>query len=218
MDRFEWLSAPPQEPWQGVAFANEVVDALPVDRFRVRAEGCEAIGVSASAEGFALATRPPGAALADAVKRLQLRLPSPMPEGFVSELRPGQREWLAASSSSLERGAFLIVDYGLPRAQYYHPSRDGGTLCAFRQHRRVEDVLAHPGSGPDGLVDFSALADDGNACGLELGVSPPKRITCCRRASSASSRPRRAAGNAREGPCVSAATLLLPGEMGSASR
>src|SRR5688572_31050924 len=36
-DRFEWLAAAPAGPWQGVALANEVVDALPVDRFRVTA-------------------------------------------------------------------------------------------------------------------------------------------------------------------------------------
>src|SRR5688500_10076867 len=36
-DRFEWLEAAPARQWQGVAIANEVVDALPVDRFRVTA-------------------------------------------------------------------------------------------------------------------------------------------------------------------------------------
>ena len=188
VDRFEWMSAPPQEPWRGVAFANEVVDALPVDRFRVRAEGCDAIGVIAATQGFALAPRPAGAALADAVERLQRRLPSPMPEGFVSELRPGQRAWLAAASASLTRGAFLLVDYGLPRAQYYHPSRDGGTLCAFRQHRRVEDVLAHPGiQDLTAWVDFSALAEDANACGPK-SPSSASTLRCPAAAGCATSR------------------------------
>ncbi len=49
---FEWLDAPPREPWSGVAIANEVVDALPVDRFRVTAQGCEAIGVVADGDAF----------------------------------------------------------------------------------------------------------------------------------------------------------------------
>ena len=217
VDRFEWLAVPPREPWQGVAFANEVVDALPVDRFRVRAQGCEAIGVIAATEGFAPAPRPAGAALADAVERLQRKLPSPMPEGFVSEIRLGQRAWLAAASATLTRGAFLLVDYGLPRAQLYHPSRDGGTLCAFRRHRRIEDVLAHPGiQDLTAWVDFSALAEDANHAGLELGGFATQAHYLL-----SAGIERELAGlvetvGEREGRALrqSATTLLLPGEMG----
>jgi len=217
LDRFEWLSAPPREAWRGVAFANEVVDALPVERFRVRAGGCEALGVIAASGGFDLAPRPAGRALADEVERLQHKLPSPMPEGFVSELRLGQREWLAAASASLTRGAILLVDYGLPRAQYYHPSRDGGTLCAFRQHRRVGDVLANPGiQDLTAWVDYSALADDAKACGFELGgfatqahylLSSGIERELAGLVEPAGERERRALRQ-------TAATLLLPGEMG----
>jgi SAM-dependent MidA family methyltransferase len=217
LDRFEWLAAPPREPWQGVAFANEVVDALPVDRFRVRAGGCEAIGVIAAAEGFAPAALPAGSALTVAVEQLQRLLPSPMPEGFVSELRLGQREWLAAASASLTRGALLLVDYGLPRAQYYHPSRDGGTLCAFRQHRRVEDVLAHPGiQDLTAWVDFSALADDANAVGLELGGFATQAHYLLSAGIERELAGLVEAAGEREGRALrqSAATLLLPGEMG----
>src|SRR5690554_2833917 len=32
-DLVEWLDAPPQQEWNGVLFANEVVDALPTPRF-----------------------------------------------------------------------------------------------------------------------------------------------------------------------------------------
>jgi SAM-dependent MidA family methyltransferase len=72
--------------------------------------------------------------------------------------------------AGLARGAMLLVDYGLPRAQYYHPSRDGGTLCGFRRHRRVADALATPGvQDLTAWVDFSALADAAAACGLALG-------------------------------------------------
>jgi SAM-dependent MidA family methyltransferase len=169
-ERFEWLDAPPRDPWQGVAFANEVVDALPVDRFRVGGRGVEAIGVAATADGFEWRARASDEALAAAVGSLQRELPAPMPAGYVSELRPGQGAWLASATGAMRRGALLVVDYGLPRAQYYHASRDGGTLCAFRRHRRVEDVLAHPGiQDLTAWVDFSALADEAAKAGLALG-------------------------------------------------
>lgn len=217
LGRFEWLDAPPREPWQGVAFANEVVDALPVDRFRVSANGIEALGVIVRDEGFAWAARPADAPLSDAVESIQRLLPSRLPAGYVSEIRPGQRAWLRGATASLARGAILLVDYGLPRAQYYHPSRDGGTLCAFRRHRRVEDVLSDAGiQDLTAWVDFSALADDAAACGLELGGFATQahyliatglereldRLT-------AGVEEREAAAHRQF-----AATMLLPGEMG----
>jgi SAM-dependent MidA family methyltransferase len=169
-DRFAWQEAAPQEEWQGVAIANEVIDALPVDRFRVTAGGCEALGVAVTGHGFGFEARPAHAALAAAVDALQGALSSPMAPGFVSEWRPGQGAWLGEALRTLGRGAFLAFDYGLPRDQYYHASRDGGTLCGFRRHRRVDDPLADPGlQDLTAWVDFSALADDAEAAGFSLG-------------------------------------------------
>jgi SAM-dependent MidA family methyltransferase len=216
-DRFEWLEAAPARQWQGVAIANEVVDALPVDRFRVTAGGCEAIGVIEAGDAFAFAPGAADAALAAAVALLQGALPVPMPAGYVSELRPGQRGWLAGAAQGLSRGAILVVDYGLPRAQYYHPSRDGGTLCGFRRHRRVADALADPGlQDLTAWVDYSALAEDGLACGLVMGgfatqahylLDTGIERELARLAGSAGDAARRALKQ-------DAATLLLPGEMG----
>jgi SAM-dependent MidA family methyltransferase len=169
-DRFAWQVAAPREEWQGVAIANEVIDALPVDRFRVTTGGCEALGVAMADGGFRFEARPAGAALAAAVDALQRALSSPMLPGFVSEWRPGQRAWLEEALRTLTRGAFLAFDYGLPRDQYYHASRDGGTLCGFRQHRRVADPLADPGlQDLSAWVDYSALADDAEQAGFSLG-------------------------------------------------
>jgi SAM-dependent MidA family methyltransferase len=216
-DRVEWLDAPPHDEWRGVALANEVVDALPVERFRVRAGSCEALGVSAGGNGFRWQARPAGATLAEAVKRIQQRLPVPMAEGYVSEWRPGLPAWVEDASASLAKGAMLIIDYGLPRPQYYHASRDGGTLCGFRRHRRVEDALACPGiQDLTAWVDFSALADAANACGMETGgfatqahflISVGIERELAALVAGAEERDRLALNH-------NAATLLLPGEMG----
>ncbi len=215
--RYEWLEAAPEAGWRGVAIANEVVDALPVDRFRVTAAGCEALGVVADGEGFAWAARPADPALAAAVLSLQRALPAPMPAGYVSELRPGQRGWLAGSVRALDRGAILVVDYGLPRAQYYHPSRDGGTLCGFRRHRRVADALADPGlQDLTAWVDFSALAEDGAASGLETGgFATQAHYLLAAGIERELERISEGLGDAAcRGLGQDAATLLLPGEMG----
>jgi SAM-dependent MidA family methyltransferase len=216
-DRFEWLAAPPREAWLGVAIANEVVDALPVDRFRVTAAGCEALGVVAAGSGFAWQPAAAGAGLAAAVESLQRLLPEPMPVGFVTELRTGQSAWFADAARSLERGAILVVDYGLPRAQYYHRSRDGGTLCGFRRHRRVADVLSNPGlQDLTAWVDFSALADDAVARGLAVaGFATQAHYLLSTRIERELARlTATGAESARLALRQGAATLLLPGEMG----
>ncbi len=163
--RVEWLDGPPAAAWQGVALANEVVDAMPVERFRVAAAGCQAIGVIASAEEFGWQPRPADAVLARAVAGLGLALPV----GYESEWRPMLPAWISAATETLRRGTLLLIDYGLPRSQYYHPSRDGGTLCAFYRHRRVDDVFARPGlQDLTAWVDFTAVAEAAAAAGLEV--------------------------------------------------
>ena len=217
MERFEWLDAPPRERWQGIAVANEVVDALPVERFRVTPEGVEMLGIVAATEGFAWEARPAEAALAAGVEAVRRALPHDMASGFVSELRARDAAWLADTAATLERGAILLVDYGLPRAQYYHPSRAGGSLCAFRRHRRVEDVLADPGiQDLTAWVDFTGLAEAGAAAGLTVGGFTTQAhyliATGVERelARLSAGRPERAQLALRQ----SAATLMLPGEMG----
>jgi SAM-dependent MidA family methyltransferase len=59
----------------------------------------------------------------------------------------------------LERGVAVLIDYGLPRREYYaHERRRGTLLCHFRQ-RYHEDPFLHPGLHDIGAwVDFTAVA------------------------------------------------------------
>ena len=215
--RVEWLSGPPAESWQGVAIANEVLDAMPVDRFMTGAAGCLAIGVVQSDEGFAWQSRPADAVLSAAVARLAAGLPEPFAQGYVSEWRPMLPAWIAAATATLARGALLIVDYGLPRTQYYHASRDGGTLCGFYRHHRVADVFARPGlQDLTAWVDFSEVAEAAGACGLELaGFTTQAHFLVALGIDRELAAALEGVGT-REQLVLSrgASTLLLPGEMG----
>ena len=212
-ERVEWLDGPPAVAWQGVALANEVLDAMPVDRFRLRGEDCEAIGVVVADEGFGWQSRPADAQLANAVAGLKLELP----DGYLSEWRPMLPAWIDAAASTMRHGTLLLIDYGLPRSQYYHASRNGGSLCAFFRHRRVEDVFARAGlQDLTAWVDFTAVAEAAMACGLEVaGFATQAHFL----ASLGIDRELAAAlenASTREALALSrgAATLLLPGEMG----
>ncbi len=164
-----WLDALPHERLRGVVLANEVLDALPVDRFRIADGGILELGVGWAQERLVWAERPAGAALTRAVAALQDELPAPLPPRYTSELRLDLAPWIGAFAGSLAQGALLFIDYGYPRAEYYLPERSAGTLQCHYRHRAhpdpliltgLQDITAH--------VDFTAVAEAGVAAGLAL--------------------------------------------------
>ncbi len=122
---------------------------------------------------FLLAERPAPAELAEAVAR---RMP-PLPE-YQSEINLQAEAWVRQMGSWLEKGAALLIDYGFPQHEYYHPQRASGTLmCHFRHHAHpqpliypgLQDITAH--------VDFTAMADAALEGGLDvLGYTSQARF------------------------------------------
>jgi SAM-dependent MidA family methyltransferase len=169
-DLVEWLDAPPQESWEGVLFANEVIDALPTPRFTLRdGEVFEEYVALDAAGRFVRADRPADALLAAAVRHVERQRESEFPDGYRSELLPQLPYWVQAVLGGMKRGAMLFVDYGYPRNEYYAPQRTDGTLRAFRRHRLVDDVYALPGlQDITASVDFTALAEAGTGAGFDL--------------------------------------------------
>ena len=161
-----WLDALPEPGFRGVVLANEVVDALPVERFEVTAEG-----VAAHCVGFAhgrpiRCSRPAEPSLVEAVESVQRDLGYRLPAGYVSEIGPARCAWTATIAERLESGLLLLMDYGFPRREFYHPDRRDGTLrCHFR-HRRHDDPLVLCGlQDITAHVDFTAIA---RASGLDV--------------------------------------------------
>jgi SAM-dependent MidA family methyltransferase len=69
----------------------------------------------------------------------------------------------------LERGAVLVIDYGFPAREYFHPQRSMGTLACHYRHRMHGDPFYLPGlQDVTAHVDFSALARAAEDAGLEV--------------------------------------------------
>ena len=169
-DLVEWLDEPPQQEWNGVLFANEVVDALPTPRFTLRDGDVLEEHVALDGEGrFIRQDRPADALLAAAVRHVERQLEAPFADGYRSELLPQLPYWLQAVIGRMQAGALLFVDYGHPRREYYQPQRDDGTLRAFRAQHVVADLYAHPGlQDLTASVDFTALAEACEGAGFEF--------------------------------------------------
>ena len=167
----QWLDSLPEDPFEGIVFANEVADALPVERFRLSPEGVESMHVDADVDrgGLRWVTRPARSALRDHIQAVERRLGRPLgAAGYESEWCPSLRGWLEAIASCLRRGLVLVFDYGYGEAEYYHPDRDRGTLRCHYRHRRHDDPLILPTlQDITASVDFSALARAGDVSGLD---------------------------------------------------
>jgi SAM-dependent MidA family methyltransferase len=168
LERVQWLERPPEEPFDGVILANEVLDALPVARFRWHADAVEELGVAVSDGRFVPGWRPAGAAMADDCRRLS-RAGGDWDDGYVSEYCPRLVAWTQAVTRALRNGAALWFDYGLPRAQYYLPERHDGTLLCHFRHRAHNDPLQWVGlQDITAWVDFTRLAEASRECGFQL--------------------------------------------------
>ena len=169
-ERVEWLDGPMPDDWDGVLFANEVIDALPTPRFAIQGgQVFEEYVALDGGHGFARTDRPADALLASAVRHVERQLEAPFADGYRSELLPHLPYWLQAVSGGLRAGAMLFVDYGHPRREYYDPRRRDGTLRAFFRHRVVEDVFARVGlQDITASVEFTALAEAGTGAGFDF--------------------------------------------------
>jgi len=166
----EWLDGPLQDAWNGVLFANEVIDALPTVRFSLRdGEVFEEHVALTGDGGFTRTDRPADPLLAAAVRHVERELGTALPDGYRSEVLPQLPYWLQAVAGGMRDGALLFVDYGHPRREFYAPERSDGTLRAFHRHKVSGDVFAHPGlQDITASVDFTALAEAGTGAGFDF--------------------------------------------------
>ena len=169
LERVDWLQALPAAGFRGIILANEVLDAMPVQRFRITEQGPLPLCVSWAADGFRWHLGEQDRQLGDSVNRLQHALGFSLPIGYESEFNPHLNPWLAAWAEVLTAGMLLLVDYGYPRREYYHPQRDSGTLICHYRHRAHADPLILVGlQDITANVDFSAVAAAAIATGLEV--------------------------------------------------
>jgi SAM-dependent MidA family methyltransferase len=165
LDRVEWLDVLPAG-LDATVIANEVLDAIPTHVVRTSNGNIQELGVALSDDGitFQRSFRPASAELLRAAQALGL--PQNNYETEVNLAAPALVRTLARL---LGRGALLLIDYGFPAGEYYHPQRSSGTLMCHYRHRGhgdpfaligLQDITAH--------VDFTAIAAAGVAMGLRV--------------------------------------------------
>lgn len=167
IERVHWLDAWPTN-FRGIVLANEVLDALPVHRFRIRKDQVNAIGVTWQLGGLDWSEVRADLALEQAVREIEREL-EPFPDGYSSEINLRLRDWIAGLANAVEQGVVLFIDYGLPRSQYYRAERGEGTLLCHYRHRFHDNPLINVGVQDIGAwVDFTAVAEAAVAADLSV--------------------------------------------------
>lgn len=160
--RVHWLDGLPAS-FSGMLLANEVLDAMPVTRFKITQNGVTELYVAREGEGLAWQERPASASLRERVEPLGLA------PGYISEINLRAEAWVRSVADSLKQGAMLLIDYGFPRAEFYHSQRAQGTLMCHYRHQAHDDPLRLTGlQDITAHVDFSAIAEAGVDAGLTL--------------------------------------------------
>jgi len=162
LERVVWLNQLPNL-YEGLVIGNEVLDAMPVHIVRQDATGLMQAGVTLAEDALAWAWKPAETELTAAAAALNL------PPGYRTEIGLVACAFMRSLAQALARGVILLVDYGFPAHEYYHPERSQGTLMCHYRHRAHDDPFYLPGlQDITTHIDFSAIARAGVGAGLEL--------------------------------------------------
>ena len=168
-DRIVWLDRMP-DAHRGVVVANEVLDALPVERFLRRSNGIFQLRVADETGEFVFVDEPAPQIVVNAVEAIERDIGGQLPDNYVSEVSLAAPAWLGDVAQMLDCGLVMLFDYGVSRREYYAADRGEGWLrCHFR-HRVHSDPLVLPGiQDLTAWVDFTAVAAAAADNGLDVG-------------------------------------------------
>ncbi len=162
----EWLCAAdiPLRGVKGCFISNELVDAFPVHRFRMRDGEPLEVFVALDNGAFVETLDTPSTTLIAAHIEALGFLP---PDGSCGELNADATDWLAKVSDALAAGFVMTIDYG-DTAAALHSRMPRGSVQTYYRHtegsspyQRIgrQDISAH--------VDFSLLQRAGVDVGLQ---------------------------------------------------
>ena len=168
--RIEWLSHLPNPGWKGVVVANEILDAMPVERFYLTPDTAWRMGVGLNKDHqFEWIEMPiTEAKLQHIVNRLR-DIIHPTQLGYKAEVNLNIYPWLNSISHFMNRGVVLLIDYGFPKQELYQKERLNGTLRCFYKHRVHDNPFIWPGlQDITTHVDFTEVAEAAFSAGFKV--------------------------------------------------
>lgn len=155
-----------KEAESAVVISNELIDAFPVHRVSFSGGRWEEIFLTMVDDELSEVKAP----LSNPLLETYLsNLEGPFDDGYKTEVNLDGVRWIKNVGENLKKGFLVTIDYGYPRADYYAPLRNDGTLLCYYRHSTSDNPYIRVGEQDITThVDFSSLADAGKEAGLEL--------------------------------------------------
>ncbi len=230
-ERIRWIDDWSALDWDGgIVVANEVLDAMPVERFRWwpgKPDTVERLMVGFDGQRFSWRTARPDAPMREAAEAIARRIGEgivPARMEVMAEYNPELGPWFAEMREALagKESWIYLFDYGSHTADIYRADRDEGTLKCHYRHLAHEDPFVYPGlQDITAWVDFEAVEIAARAAGFAvdgersqaqwlLGTDVPRRVEALLLAQPGMADQARLAQEFRE--------LVMPTEMGERFR
>src|SRR5437016_9878797 len=174
-DKIEWReSIDALEPFIGVHFSNELLDAMPAHL--IVSQSGKGLGaptectwlekfVTLNGDMFVFVDQPIAErTLRDHLQKLPVR-----PPDYQTEVNLAALDWIYNVSRKLDRGYVLTIDYGYPRDEFFAPHRSAGTLQVRAQHRLLQSPFHESGHAEiTAHIKWTSIAERAETCGFEI--------------------------------------------------
>lgn len=170
LSRVQWLDCLPKQAITGIIIANEVMDAMPIERFCFNHQGLQQCRVGLDDEArLTLQWESATPQVEAIVNKKLITYCQQGQQPYRSELSLMLPAWINSLSSVLAQGVALLFDYGYPRSEYYHPQRHSGTIGCYYKHHFHEDTLILQGiQDITAHIDFTLIAESAIAADLDV--------------------------------------------------
>ncbi|MFZ9940943.1 MAG: class I SAM-dependent methyltransferase [Luteolibacter sp.] len=150
----------------GIAFGNEVLDALPFHLVERHESSWLECHVDRDGDSLTWARK----AIKNPALTAELSLLGEhFADGHRTEIRLNFNDFLKPLHAALDDALMIWIDYGFAATDLHHPLRKAGTLRTFSHHRAGDDPLTDPGDKDiTAHVDFTAVAK----AAMKLGGKP----------------------------------------------
>ena len=153
IDKVVWIDTLPFD-FSGVVIANEVLDAIPAKRLVYKDSAFYEMGVGCDDDELSWEV------FDSEHMNDKAKLPSRASNDYKTEVNYRSMAWIDSLYRSMKDGLVLLIDYGMDRAEYFHPQRDDGTLRCYHRHKANDNPFVNVGEQDiTTSVNFSDIAE-----------------------------------------------------------
>ena len=150
----------------GVIFANELLDAMPIHAVVMSESGLREVFIDVVDDRFVERLKELSTSR---ISEYLARAGAEMRIDWRAEVNLRAEDWTKGAAAALRRGFIVLIDYGHDERELFDGSHAAGTLTSYKQHSQLADFLQEPGETDiTAHVDLSAVTRAAAHSGLDV--------------------------------------------------